>query len=510
MTFLKVAVFVVVIVISIGTTRAAYFTPTTSPMPTLFPIATYNTSVLYGANVTGYDSPFLLANISGPTRFSIGYAWATLLATRSIENYGFIMQAICNGDALVQGILELFLDIQFHLFATQQLPQEYQEELRGIRQAMSDAGFQTHSMITDRAVVLSSFPGDVASNIEWLLLNELGLGPHFFARRNSLQDGAKARGIHFESQVKAVLETAAKFFHRSCSHFGVWGSRTDTGELYTGRNLDWLANSGIAQNKLLTIVHPPEVGRFPHVAIAFAGMWGALTGMGASGITVHESGDDNKMETLQGFSWTLRLRYIMEMASTMSEALALWRATNNTLGINHGIGSAKSRQYVAIETKASYSAYFFDNDTREAQRIINGTQYGFPLTEAVWRTNHGYDPTWLSTAIDPKPGKDTFARYMLLHDTFLLYASQGTGAIGALEAVNLTAIVGDKGDPPTPERFTTCPAQNPGGINVLSATFLPERHKLFVAFENGLNATHTVACCNPYVEMDMTKFWGPF
>jgi hypothetical protein len=36
-----------------------------------------------------------------------------------------------------------------------------------------------------------------------------------------------------------------------------------------------------------------------------------------------------------GFPWLLRLRYIMEKASNLSEAVALWKATNNTVGFNH-------------------------------------------------------------------------------------------------------------------------------------------------------------------------------
>lgn len=33
----------------------------------------------------------------------------------------------------------------------------------------------------------------------------------------------------------------------------VWGARTVNGSLYTGRNLDWLAQSGIADYKLVTV-----------------------------------------------------------------------------------------------------------------------------------------------------------------------------------------------------------------------------------------------------------------
>ncbi len=52
-------------------------------------------------------------------------------------------------------------------------------------------------------------------------------------------------------------------------------------------------------------------------------------------------------------------------------------------GINHGIGSAADNQFLAMETKAGYTAYFKANDPREANFEVNGTNYGFPLTVRV-------------------------------------------------------------------------------------------------------------------------------
>ena len=38
-----------------------------------------------------------------------------------------------------------------------------------------------------------------------------------------------------------------------CSFFGVWGNRTKDDDLYTMRNLDWAANTGINLNKLIIV-----------------------------------------------------------------------------------------------------------------------------------------------------------------------------------------------------------------------------------------------------------------
>ena len=63
-------------------------------------------------------------------------------------------------------------------------------------------------------------------------------------------------------------------------------------------------------------------------------------------------------------------------------------------------------------------------DERERDFTYDGKHYGFPLKEAVWRTNHGYDPKFLQDALTTHPGTDSFNRYLLLHDTFAWFVPQ--------------------------------------------------------------------------------------
>lgn len=92
----------------------------------------------------------------------------------------------------------------------------------------------------------------------------------------------------------------------------------------------------------------------------------------------------------------------MENAADLSEAWNLWEMTNNTVGYNHMITSASdvhtsgvSHPAVAIETMAGYSAYFLDDDPREAGAKLEDyetgeyVRFGFPLPGVLWRTNHG-------------------------------------------------------------------------------------------------------------------------
>jgi hypothetical protein len=57
--------------------------------------------------------------------------------------------------------------------------------------------------------------------------------------------GVRARGLLREaamsgSELAAVVKSAVRPIGRTCSMFGVWGSRTADGQLFTGRNLDWV------------------------------------------------------------------------------------------------------------------------------------------------------------------------------------------------------------------------------------------------------------------------------
>ncbi len=105
---------------------------------------------------------------------------------------------------------------------------------------------------------------------------------------------------------------------------------------------------------------------------------------------ISETGNDNKLETLTGFAWSLRLRALMENTNDIASAMAFWESTNNTLGINHGVGSAADNQFLALETKAGYTAYFKANDPREANFQVNNTHYGFPLTGTLDANGVGF------------------------------------------------------------------------------------------------------------------------
>jgi len=237
-------------------------------------------------------------------------------------------------------------------------------------------------------------------------------------------------------------------------------------------------------------------------------MIGALAGMSSQGITVHEANLEEDEITFNGFPFPLRLRYIMENAQNLQEAQNLWQHTNNTSGFNHMVGSGSDSQSLVMETMRGYTAYFGANDPREAKATwTNSTtkvtyQIGFPMEEAVWRTNHGYDPI-IREHFEYSQGPSTWSqeRYMQVYDGFKYYENAGI-KMDIFDAINVTAIVADKGYHPY-----YC-ANYPDGMNVISCTFHPSQNEMYIAWEDGTLNSWRPACCNIYVHFEMSRWWN--
>jgi hypothetical protein len=225
---------------------------------------------------------------------------------------------ICAQDKAIEVVVGLALDWQWDSFLSVELPQVYADEIRGIvAGAAADGKSTAAGKEVNRITVLANAPGDLKDFVLVLIAEWKERHPH--------EPKVVARLLDLLSR-----ETGGGPPHGHCSMFGAWGSRTEGGNLFSGRNLDWESDTGINKYKLVTVFHPPDA--IAHATIGFAGVYGALTGMSAKGLTVHEANLEENEITFAGFPWLLRLRYVMEMASNASEAKALWEHTNNTVG----------------------------------------------------------------------------------------------------------------------------------------------------------------------------------
>lgn len=377
-----------------------------------------------------YDSaPYLINLAQGLSSFDQGYDNAYLLGDKYVENYNNLMVAMLGNEwwePFVQGLLSKFLDYQWTNYLSKQLPQEYKDELAGMTAGGKAAGLK-HDIghVAGWGITLANFPGSL-ENLKFILQDEVQNPVH-------LKNGGLSK-----AEVDLVFKYLSKHWKGlSCSMFGVWGSRTADGRLYTGRNLDWLKDTGISNYKLVTVHHPAD--GYAHATIGWAGIWGAITGISSQGITVHEANLESNDITFRGFPWVLRLRHVMAHASTLDEALAIWKSTNSTVGFNHGFGSAKDNQAVVLETMEGNSAVFYSNDPREQDLVVNGEQIGLARPEAVFRTNHGYDSYTIEHYMWNSTGayNNSILRYKVFPEMFDGFQSAGT-KITYTEAISVT------------------------------------------------------------------------
>jgi hypothetical protein len=250
-------------------------------------------------------------------------------------------------EPIVQSLVEWFLDWQWNDYLSKQVPSEYMEETRGLREGclrsldqtpwgknVDNKTFINCDTLWNRVQVLANLPGDIL-DLKYVLANEFNISieqdgeQELESAVNQSPVGTKANaaGVNMYRMLTKEIRWLEPV---QCSMMGIWGSRSVKGSLFTGRNLDWLANSGINRFKTVYVFHPE--GKINHSTVGFAGLLGALTGMSAKGVTVHEANLEESPETFLGFPWLLRLRYIMENAETIAEAKSLWENTNNTVG----------------------------------------------------------------------------------------------------------------------------------------------------------------------------------
>lgn len=446
-------------------------------------------------------NPIFVLNLHGDSGYKQGFDSGFLFGAQHLENYQSLFDALFSVlpkghlEPKLQALVEEFMDWQWNSFLSKDVPQEYMDELKGATDGGKAAGVSGDvGVALSRGITLANLPGDV-QDIVFVLIDEF---------KASKRANASPAQLILLDKLKDIF---AKFRGHHCSMFSVWGSRTEGGSLFSARNLDWLTNLGVNKYKLVTVHHPE--GGVAHATVSYGGILGALSGVSAAGMSVHEANLESKKDTYQGFPWLLRLREVMAKSDTLAGARAIWEATNNTVGFNHMITSASEKNAMAMETMAGYTAYFGPMDAREVDAVdpSTGEVYGFPLPEALYRTNHGYDPVtqenyqWYGY----HAYEDSKRRYKSIHDSFVEFETTGQ-LIGAEQAVSVTSLIGIKGD--GSDEASCDPALYAKGENILSVTFEPGAQILYAAFDDNLaDGTWIPAACNPYVKIDLSQWF---
>lgn len=203
-----------------------------------------------------------------------------------------------------------------------------------------------------------------------------------------------------------------------CTMLAVWGQRTVDGRMFSFRNLDWLSQSGMHEERLITVMH--SEGAIPIVSAGYAGVTGCLAGMNAQGITLAEVGAFSVSEDLDGIPWTFLGRKVLDRSASLDDAVHIISSARHTIGYNYLIADGDSDRFgtphfrpraAAFETNRKACEVFFDNDPKEAQAVWidpdgKAHHYGLPLEHAVMRADTAFGKTTRALqACDDGPGE---------------------------------------------------------------------------------------------------------
>ncbi len=208
-----------------------------------------------------------------------------------------------------------------------------------------DIGFQHGKLLKDlvRSNLMNIIDNqsEIGQENEYVLYKMLRSGMHnrlkphiperFLEEMRGIAEGA---GLKFEDVLTGNLFPEA--FH--CSGIALKGKATHDGSLYHVRILDYMTNAGLQEHAVLMIVEPD--GQHAFMNVGYAGFMGSITGMNEQQIAIGEMGGGGQGHW-DGMPMTLLIRDALERASTLTEALSIFKNTPRTCEYYYVISDAK-------------------------------------------------------------------------------------------------------------------------------------------------------------------------
>jgi len=139
-----------------------------------------------------------------------------------------------------------------------------------------------------------------------------------------------------------------------CSALIVEPSRSATGQMLFGRDLD-IPSLGVLHEFSLVAIYRPT-GKHAFVSIAFPGMLGCVSGMNEAGLAlatleVLSANDGSPSFNPQGTPYALCFRRVLEECTTIDEAAQLLRSMGRTTSVNLAICDTKHAAVLEITPK---------------------------------------------------------------------------------------------------------------------------------------------------------------
>ncbi len=131
-----------------------------------------------------------------------------------------------------------------------------------------------------------------------------------------------------------------------CTSFGTWGAATDS-NMIIGRNFDFYVGDKFAEDKIVAFFNPSDGYKF--MTVTWGGFIGAVSGMNEKGLTVTINADKTSLPSASATPVSLVAREILQYARNTTEALAIARKRTMFVSESFLIGSAEDNKAIIIE-----------------------------------------------------------------------------------------------------------------------------------------------------------------
>ena len=181
-----------------------------------------------------------------------------------------------------------------------------------------------------------------------------GMVKHFpAAYRTEMDAVAKSSGADAD-----VVTVANTFFDLkstfACSVLAVEGSRSATGGVLFGRNLDYPSMGYIHEHTLVTVYRP--AGKHAFASVGFPGIVGVLSGMNDAGLClavleVYDAKEGEPHLDAQGVPYALCHRRLLEECTTIAEAKKLLESMHRTTILNLAVADKNGAAVFEVTPK---------------------------------------------------------------------------------------------------------------------------------------------------------------
>ena len=222
------------------------------------------------------------------------------------------------------------------------LPEEFREEMVGIADGVKAAGKD----ISLKQILLWNTNYD-----QWCIYCH----PHYYQIAGDGNPSGPARSS----------------MGGGCSSFCAWGEWAGgDGKLIFGKNEDNF-NMPEQSDTRMMVVADPEVG-FGHVFMTYPGMIGLDGGMNEEGFEMMTQLNSMVHESMKGCGIAIFTRLLLTHASTVDDAIHIFKKYPRCTGIAYHIADAKAKKAAVVETSSKMVC----------------VRYPEPNVKAIWQTNH--------------------------------------------------------------------------------------------------------------------------